>query len=214
MKKFAFCLMALALCATIFTSCHKDDDDDNKDGLLYFKCNTVDGDFNTKVAAFYSSEKEAGTSKLSNIFGADDVKKSTTILASQGDKQVYISLKGTEARTYKLGLDIDKPSQGDLNQMLIDLLTGKSAVDIAKEVADDAVDGVKAEVMVIYRSANSDENSSDYYFSTKAEVTFNVLLAYSTGNFTATMRNKDGKTFEMAGEFSLIGKPALPATAQ
>lgn len=219
MKKFVFSLMAFALCAsTLFTSCHKDDDDDDDGGISIssFKCNTKDGEFNTAIAGFYQSVKDnssaaSGTSKLSQLFGQDGAKKSTTIAATKDNKQVLITIKGIESGTYKLGAEISKPTTNDINQMLIDLLSGGTVKDIAGDYAEDLKDGFHNEALVIYRSTNSEEGNADYWFSTKAEVNFNVIVAYSTGSFTASMMNGSKDTFEMKGEFNVIGKPVLQA---
>ena len=70
---------------------------------------------------------------------------------------------------------------------------------------------VKTDAMIIYRSAGEAEGGSTYYFSTEASVTVNFdLVVYSTGTFTATMRNTSGDTFKITdGKFQVFGKPSL-----
>lgn len=208
MKKFSFCLMALALVAATFTSCHKDDDEeDNKTELNTLSATCGDhGVFSTSLAGFYqsASSDNSGTSKLSEIFAGEG---STTIAGTAkmdgGNKQLAINIKGTSAGTYRLAVSTDQI----ITNAIIDLLSGKST----KETISDAADGVDTDALIIYRSVNDTEGSSTYYFSTEATVTFdNTLIVYSTGTFTATMVNKDKDTFTISdGTFKVFGKPAL-----
>lgn len=208
MKKISFCLMALALAAsTMFTSCGDDDDDDNQISTMSASVNGGNK-FSTSLAAFYSSTGGAtntGTSKLADIFGSS-TSGSTTIAgtAKVGDsnKQLAINIKGTTSGTYKLSV----ASNESINNALIDLLSGKTI----KETISDAVN---TDAMIIYRSSSESEGGSTYYFSTEATVTFNLLAVYATGNFTASMRNASGDTFQITdGKFQVFGKPVISTT--
>jgi len=199
MKKLTFCLMALAMAAsTVFTSCGDDDDDDNPVNSLAASCGSES--FSTSLAGFYQSAKSSdktGTSVLSNIFTKESSTGTTTIAGTEKGKQLAININGTTSGTYQL----DVASDQTINNALIDLLSGKTA----KEIVADAI---KTDAMIIYRSTGDKEGDATYYFSTKASVnvTFNFGV-YSTGSFSATMRNKEGKTFELSGSFNVFGWP-------
>jgi len=209
MKKFSFCLMALALVAATFTSCHKDDDEEEtKTELNTLSATCGDhGEFSTSLAGFYqsASSDNSGTSKLSDFF--DNEEGSTTIAGTAkmdgGSKQLAINIKGTTAGTYRLAVSTEQT----ITNAIIDLLSGKST----KETFQNAVDGIETNALIIYRSVNDTEESSTYYFSTEATVTFdNTLIVYSTGTFTATMVNKDKDTFTISdGTFKVFGKPTI-----
>ena len=207
MKKLTFCLMALAMAAsTVFTSCG-DDDDDNPINSL--SASVKDGTFSTSAAGFYQSAKNssntgANESVFKNIFGSDNSTATTTIAALEKGKQLAINIKGTTSGTYRLSVSADNA----VNNALIDLLSGKT---VKETISDAASNVVKTDAMIIYRSAGEAEGGSTYYFSTEATVTVNFDLAvYSTGTFTATMRNTSGDTFQITdGKFSVFGKPSL-----
>jgi hypothetical protein len=201
MKKLLFSLTALALCAMMFTSCKKDKNDDDKEEskISTLSATVNDGSFSTSAAAFYSSSSsEAGTSKLPQILGSTS--GSTTIAGTANGKQLAITIKGTTSGTYNLNVSAD----ASINNTLIKILSGESVTDIIKDAVN-----VETDAMIIYRTAGATEGSNDYWFSTKASVTFdNSLVLYATGNFTATMRNKNNDTFEITdGKYKVFGKP-------
>lgn len=208
MKKLTFCLMALAMAAsTMFTSCGDDDDDDDNNApvkIMDLSASVKDGSFSTSAAGFYQSSSKAdntGTSVLAKIFTSNaNGDGTTTIAGTAKGKQLAINVNGTKSGTYQLSVASDQT----INNALIDLLSGKSA----KEVVSNAV---KTDAMIIYRSAGEAEGGSTYYFSTEASVTVNFdLVVYSTGTFTATMRNTSGDTFKITdGKFQVFGKPSL-----
>lgn len=206
MKKLTFCLMALAMAAsTMFTSC--DDDDDNPVNSL--SASVKDGSFSTSAAGFYQSAKNSGNtganeSVFKNIFGSDNSTATTTIAGLEKGKQLAINVKGTTSGTYKLSVSTDNA----INNALIDLLSGKT---VKETISDAASNVIQTDAMIIYRSAGETEGGSTYYFSTEATVTVNFDLAvYSTGTFTATMRNTSGDTFKITdGKFQVFGKPSL-----
>ena len=206
MKKLTFCLMALAMAAsTMFTSC--DDDDDNHVNSL--SASVKDVSFSTSAAGFYQSAKNSGNtgsneSVFKNIFGSDNSTATTTIAGLEKGKQLAINVKGTTSGTYKLSVSTDNA----INNALIDLLSGKT---VKETISDAASNVIQTDAMIIYRSAGETEGGSTYYFSTEATVTVNFDLAvYSTGTFTATMRNTSGDTFKITdGKFQVFGKPSL-----
>ena len=207
MKKLTFCLMALAMAAsTMFTSCGDDDDDDDNTPVKIMDLSATCGSdaFSTSAAGFYQSSTKAdntGTSVLAKIFTTNaNGDGTTTIAGTAKGKQLAINVNGTKSGTYQLSVASDQT----INNALIDLLSGKSA----KEVVSNAV---KTDAMIIYRSAGEAEGGSTYYFSTEASVTVNFdLVVYSTGTFTATMRNTSGDTFKITdGKFQVFGKPSL-----
>ena len=208
MKKLTFCLMALAMAAsTMFTSCgDDDDDDDNNNNNALEKINSLsasvkDGSFSTSAAGFYQSagSENTGTSALGKIFSSAN-NTYTTIAGTEKGKQLAISINGTTTGTYQLSVASDET----VNNALIDLLSGKSAKEIVAE-------SVKTDAMIIYRSTGEAEGDATYYFATDASVTVNFdLVLYSTGTFTATMRNKAGDTFKITdGNFKVFGKPII-----
>ena len=198
MKKLTLGFMLFALAAaTMFTSCKKDDDGESKISSL--SATMRDGKFSTSAAAFYSSKssENTGTSKLGEIFSSED--GSTTIAGTANGKQLAITIKGTESGTYELNVSANNA----VNNALINLLSGKTIEESIKGAVD-----VKTDAMVIYRATGETEGGSTYWFSTKASVTFNLLSIYATGNFSATMRNQGGDTFEFTdGSFKVFGKP-------
>ena len=206
MKKISFCLMALAMAAsTMFTSCGDDDEEDNTPvKIMDLSATCGSEEFSTSAAGFYQSSKKAdetGTSVLSQIFTSNsNGDGSTTIAGTAKGKQLAINVNGTKTGTYQLSV----ASNQTINNALIDLLSGKSA----KEIVADAV---KTDAMIIYRSTGEAEGGATYYFSTEATVNVNFDLAvYSTGTFSATMRNTAGDTFQITdGKFSVFGKPSL-----
>ncbi|MBO7464042.1 MAG: hypothetical protein J6T96_15760 [Bacteroidales bacterium] len=210
MKKLTFCLMALAMAAsTVFTSCGDDDDDDNNNPINSLSASVKDGAFSTSAAAFYQSAKNANNtganeSVFKNIFGSDNSTATTTIAGLEKGKQLAINVKGTTSGTYRLSVSTDNA----INNALIDLLSGKT---VKETISDAASNVVKTDAMIIYRSAGEAEGGATYYFSTEATVNVNFDLAvYSTGTFTATMRNTAGDTFQITdGKFSVFGKPSL-----
>lgn len=196
--------MALAMAAsTTFTACGSDDDDDEDTGN---KVNTLsasvnDGTFSTSAAGFYQSAKgstNTGTSVLSNIFSSSE--GHTTIAGTEKGKQLAININGTHSGTYELSVASDQT----INNALIELLSGGTVKDIISN-------SVKTDAMIIYRASNASEGDATYYFSTEARVVFNQdLVVYSTGTFTAKMRNKAGDTFNITdGSFKVFGKPSL-----
>lgn len=196
MKKLTLGFMAFALAAaTLFTTSCKDDDDEEDSKISNLSASWNGGSFSTAAAGFYSSKSssEAGTSKLANIFGSS-ANGSTTIAGTKDGKQLAINISGTTSGTYKLEVNTD------VNNALINLLSGKDYEDIIK-------DAVNTDAMIIYRATGEAEGGSTYYFSTKASVTFNLLAIYANGDFSATMRNQAGDTFEMSGSFKVFGKP-------
>ena len=201
MKKLTFCLMALAMAAsTMFTSCGDDDDDDNSNPVNSLNANCGTESFSTSMAAFYqsaNSSDKTGTSVLSNIFTQKSSTGTTTIVGTEKGKQLAININGTTSGTYQLSV----ASNQTINNALIDLLSGKTA----KEIVADAV---KTDVLIIYRSTGDKEGDATYYFSTEAtvSVTYNFGV-YSTGTFSAKMRNKEGQTFDLSGSFNVFGKP-------
>jgi len=206
MKKFFFSLMALALCAVTFVSCGKDDDDDDNKSQISSLSATINGEtFETSLAAFYSSKSkdDAGTSTISSLFGSEN--GGTTIAGTAKGSQLAITVKGTTTGTYNL----DVASSSNATNLLIDLLSGKTV----KESLSDAADRIETNAMIIYRKSGADENSTDYYFSTKCSVSLNLdFIIYGTGTFTATMTNKSGDTFTITdGKFKVFGKPVTSA---
>ena len=137
----------------------------------------------------YSNSEISGVTNLSTIFGTTD--GLTTISGTYNNKQLIITIKGTETGTYKL--DISN------NITLISILCGESVT----EVTDDAV-SIENNAMIIYRTSYKTEGNSDYWFSTKASITIDLSQSlYATGNFTAKIRNKYGDTFEITdGKFN------------
>ena len=204
MKKLLFSLTAFALCATmILSSCKKDDDDDDntESNISTLSATVNDGTFSTSTAAFYASNSSdnTGTTKLTDIFGSTS--GSTTIAGTEKGKQLAITIKGTTNGTYNLNVSADQT----ISNTLINILSGKTVTDAIKDAVN-----IETNAMVIYRAAGQTEGGSDYWFSTKASVSFdNSLILYATGNFTASMRNKAGDTFEINdGKFKVFGKPA------
>lgn len=200
MKKFTLGLMLFALAATtMFTSCKKDkDDDDNQ--ISNLSATVKNGEkFSTAAAGFYSSKSsEAGTSKLGEIFSSTD--GSTTIAGTANGKQLCITIKGTTSGTYNLKVSANNA----VNNALIALLSGETAQEAIKGAVD-----VETDAMIIYRTQGEKEGSNDYWFSTEASVTFNSMVAYATGSFTAKMTNKAKDTFTISdGSFKVFGKPA------
>ena len=211
MKKLTLGFMAFALSvATMFSSCHKDDDDDddnnestvsdnNENKISELSATVNDGVFKTSAAAFLSSNSadNTGTSKLSQIFSSTS--GSTTIAGTEKGKQLAITIKGTTTGTYNLSVG----SNSTVNQALIDLLSGGTIQDVIKDAVN-----VETNAMVIYRAVGQTEGGNDYWFSTKASVTFdNSLVLYATGTFTASMMNKAKDTFEITdGKFKVFGK--------
>ncbi|MBQ5452186.1 MAG: hypothetical protein IIU03_01580 [Bacteroidales bacterium] len=200
MKKILFSLTALALCAMMFTSCKKDKDDDKEESKVSELSATVkDGVFKTSAAAFLSSSSadNTGTSKLSQIFSSTD--GSTTIAGTEKGKQLAITIKGTTSGTYNLSVGANT----SVNKALIELLSGGTIQDVIKDAVN-----VETNAMIIYRTVGQTEGSNDYWFSTKASVTFdNSLVLYATGTFTADMRNKAGDSFAITdGKFKVFGK--------
>lgn len=200
MKKILFSLTALALCAMMFTSCKKDKDNDNEESKVSELSATVkDGVFKTSAAAFLSSSSadNTGTSKLSQIFSSTD--GSTTIAGTEKGKQLAITIKGTTSGTYNLSVGANT----SVNKALIELLSGGTIQDVIKDAVN-----VETNAMIIYRTVGQTEGSNDYWFSTKASVTFdNSLVLYATGTFTADMRNKAGDSFAITdGKFKVFGK--------
>ncbi len=189
--------MALALAgAMVFSSCHKDDDDDDNSSISQLSATVNENSFKTSLAAFYSSSS-SGTTKLSQIFSSTS--GATTIAGTQDGKQLAITINGTTSGTYNLSVSADNT----INNTLINILSGESVTD----AISDAVN-VKTDAMVIYRATGETEGGNTYYFSTEATVNFNVFVAYATGTFTATMRNKAGDSFSISdGEFKVFGKP-------
>lgn len=207
MKKFTFCLMALAMAAsTMFSSCNKDDDDNNDTPINSLSANCGSETFSTSMAGFYqsaNSSDKTGTSVLSNIFTKKSSTGTTTIAGTEKGKQLAININGTTSGTYQLSVASDQT----INNALIDLLSGKTA----KEIVADAV---KTDVLIIYRSTGDKEGDATYYFSTEATVTVTYNFGvYSTGSFTAKMRNKEGKTFDLSGSFNVFGKPVASTGA-
>ena len=207
MKKFTFCLMALAMAAsTMFSSCNKDDDDNNDTPINSLSANCGSETFSTSMAGFYqsaNSSDKTGTSVLSNIFTKKSSTGTTTIAGTEKGKQLAININGTTSGTYQLSVASDQT----INNALIDLLSGKTA----KEIVADAV---KTDVLIIYRSTGDKEGDATYYFSTEATVTVTYNFGvYSTGSFTAKMRNKEGKTFDLSGSFNVFGKPVATTGA-
>lgn len=212
MKKITFCLMAFAVAlATMFTSCGKDDDDnnddDNKISTLSASCKGES--FSTSLAAFYSSTSgstNTGTNKLSDIFGSSTAGSTTiagTAKVGTSQRQLAINIKGVTSGTYELSVATDNA----INNALIDLLSGKT---VKETISDAASNVIKTDAMIIYRTPGEAEGGATYYFSTKAKVTFNLLAIYADGNFSATMRNAKGDTFEITdGKFKVFGKPAV-----
>ena len=191
-------LFALAA-ATMFSSCKKDDDEEDSK-ISELSASVKGGKFSTSAAGFYSSKSssDAGTSKLANIFGSS-TNGSTTIMGTKDGKQLAINIKGTTSGTYDLSI----AKNTNVNQALIDLLSGKDY----KDIIADAVD-VETDAMIIYRATGESEGGDTYYFSTEASVTFNLLAVYATGSFTATMRNQAGDVFNITdGSFKVFGKP-------
>ena len=191
----------------MFTSCGDDDDDDDNNApvkIMDLSASVKDGSVSTSAAGFYQSSSKAdntGTSVLAKIFTSNaNGDGTTTIAGTAKGKQLAINVNGTKSGTYLLSVASDQT----INNALIDLLSGKSA----KEVVSNAV---KTDAMIIYRSAGEAEGGSTYYFSTEASVTVNFdLVVYSTGTFTATMRNTSGDTFKITdGKFQVFGKPSL-----
>lgn len=201
MKKLTLGFMAFALAAaTLFSTSCKDDDDEEDSKISELSASVKDGKFSTSTAGFYSSKSssEAGTSKLANIFGSSE-NGTTTIMGTKDGKQLAINIKGTTSGTYDLSI----AKNTNVNQALIDLLSGKDY----KDIIADAVD-VETDAMIIYRASGESEGGATYYFSTEASVTFNLLAVYATGTFTATMRNQAGDTFTISdGSFKVFGKP-------
>ena len=204
MKKLTFCLLALAMAAsTVFTSCGDDDDDDNENKVMELSATVLDGTkFSTILAGFYQSagSEKTGTSVLGKIFSSSN-NTYTTIAGTSNGKQLAISINGTATGDY----DLSVASDNDINNALIDLLSGKSAKEIVAEK-------VKTNVMIIYRESGAKEGDASYYFATDAHVHVDFNLGfYSTGTFTAKMRNSKGdKTFEITdGKFNVFGKPIM-----
>ncbi|MBQ3656046.1 MAG: hypothetical protein II956_04250 [Bacteroidales bacterium] len=201
MKKVLFSLTALALCAMMFTSCKKDKDNDDKEEskISELSATVNDGSFKTSTAAFLSSSSadNTGTSKLSQIFSSTE--GSTTIAGTEKGKQLAITIKGTTTGTYNLSVGANTT----VNKALIELLSGGTIQDVIKDAID-----VETNAMIIYRTVGQTEGSNDYWFSTKASVSFdNSLVLYATGTFTADMRNKSGDTFSITdGKFKVFGK--------
>jgi hypothetical protein len=202
MKKLLFSLMALALCAMMFTSCKKDKDEDEdkeESKVSELSATVKDGVFKTSAAAFLSSSSadNTGTSKLSQIFSSMD--GSTTIAGTEKGKQLAITIKGTTSGTYNLSVGANT----SVNKALIELLSGGTIQDVIKDAVN-----VETKAMIIYRTVGQTEGSNDYWFSTKASVTFdNSLVLYATGTFTADMRNKAGDSFAITdGKFKVFGK--------
>ena len=210
MKKLTFCLMALAMAAsTMFTSCGSDDDDDNNDTKIMSLSATCGSEtFSTSAAGFYQSAKNSSNtgvqeSVLSNVFGSS-TGGTTTIAGTEKGKQLAINVKGTTSGTYQLSVSTDNA----INNALIDLLSGKT---VKETISDAANNVIKTDAMIIYRATGEAEGGAYYYFSTQATVTVNFdLVLYSTGTFSATMRNKAGDTFTINdGKFNVFGKPSL-----
>ncbi|MBQ1698549.1 MAG: hypothetical protein II075_11795 [Bacteroidales bacterium] len=204
MKKITFCLMAFAVAmATMFSSCHKDgDDDDDENNIMNLSATCGSESFSTSKAGFYQSSKNSsntGTSVLDKIFTSSS-DGTTTIAGAEKGKQLCINVNGTKSGTYELSVASDQT----INNALIDLLSGKSAKEIVSN-------SVKTDAMIIYRATGESEGGATYYFSTKATVSINFdLVLYSTGSFTATLMNKSGDTFTINdGKFKVFGKPSL-----
>ena len=201
MKKLTLGFMLFALAAaTMFSSCKKDDVDDD-DSKIHNLSATLNGEkFSTSAAAFYGSKSsESGTSKLGEIFSSEE--GTTTIAGTANGKQLCITLKGTTSGTY----DLSVSANNVVTNALINLLSGKTAQESIKDAVD-----VTTEAMIIYRAVGQTEGGSDYWFSTEAHVDFQIAAIYSTGTFTATMQNKAGDKFNITdGSFKLFGKPAM-----
>lgn len=200
MKKFVFCLMALALCALTFVSCNKDDDDDNNSTPVANI--TANGGFNfsaTALSKATSASESADVTglknKISDIFKSNSDR--ITIYGVNTSKQfMSITVNATKGQTgtYTEGLNA--------TELLINYLQGGSIADALKGSID---------ALIIYKaSPEADENSASFWFSTNATVTITNNLnlgaiTYMTGTFSATMMNTAKETRTINGTFTCPG---------
>lgn len=176
MKKILFSLMALALCAMMFTSCKKDKDDDDEPGLLSPQMTaSISGNtFSTTTAFSYTSSGSKLLATFSDFFAG-----STMFLGKSKTGKLGIIIKGSESGTYNTEIP-------NAQNAIIQYLTNKT-------IPTGTINAI-----IIYDDASSDENSvsDNYYISYDASVTITTTkigsITYTNGSFSGTLINKGG----------------------
>lgn len=206
MKKLTLGFMLFALAATtMFSSCKKDDDNNEDSGMASITA-TGDINFSATAAARLTNTNDASATgskfSLSNLLSDSDTK--TSIFGLNKDQQgIYITVNGTTAGDYKFGLDV---SQNSVTGLLIDYLTTGSVEETLKGAID-----ANTGCFIIYKASSSAEaGSNDYYASTKATVTMKEpltigKLSYLQGSYTAELQNKSGQKISISGTFKCPG---------
>lgn len=197
MKKIAFCLMALALCAVFFTSCHKDDDDGEPPFIASMTCSVRDGKFNGTAAAKStsgSSEASSETGAKSNIFNIIKGDEKTTVYGLDQNTKAFMSV------TFKGGKGATGSFNGGINatEALIKYLQGGTISDVISGAVDS---------FIIYKASSTAEaTDAGFWFSTQSNVNITMNMGFITGTFSATMMNASKDTFTISnGQISCLG---------
>lgn len=196
MKKIVFCLMALALCATVFMSCNKDDNEPSF--IASMTCNIQNGTFNgTAIAKSTNGSNDGSESTGSkiNIFNLLKGDAKTTVYGIDASTKAFMSV------TFKGGKGTVGQFQGSINatEALIQYLQGGSIQDVLRGAVDS---------FIIYKASASTENtdSKGFWFSTSATVDITTNSGFITGTFTANMMNSAKDSFTITnGKISCLG---------